>query len=86
MARRKIRNWATIVSDYRRSGETQRGFCLRRKLSVNTLQYHLKRSSPQAADVVAVVPSGFVDLLPTSSGRVELELTLPSGAVLRLRG
>ena len=87
MSRRAKRDWPALIREYQRSGETQRSFCERRKLSVHTLQYHLRGFKSQESEVSSLVASGFIDLSehrPTE--RVELELTLPSGAVLRLRG
>lgn len=87
MSRRSRRDWPALIDEYRRSGETQRYFCERRKLSVHTLQYHLRGSKPQETEVAEVAPSGFIDLSGhRGAERIELELTLPSGAVLRLRG
>lgn len=87
MGRRSKQDWQTLIKDYRRSGETQKSFCKKRKISVHTLQYHLSRSPSQGAALVPVVPSGFIDITsPNQKSPVELELTLPSGAVLRVRG
>ncbi len=87
MPRRAKRDWPALIREYQRSGETQRSFCERRKLSVHTLQYHLRGSKPEACEVSSLVTSGFIDISERRPREhVELELTLPSGAVLRLRG
>ena len=87
MPRRVRRDWVKLVTEYRRSGETQRRFCERRKLSVHTLQYHLSQQKLQTPDTIPATESGFIELpRPSGTERLELELVLPSGAVLRMRG
>ena len=87
MGRRAKQDWQTLIKDYRRSGETQKHFCNKRKISVHTRQYHLSRTPTQVAELASTVPRGFIDVTSSSQvSAVELELTLPSGAVLRLRG
>jgi hypothetical protein len=78
-------DWSRVLKDYHQSGATQRAFCEVRKLSLNTLQYHLQKQRA-SAELTAVAPK-FVELsAPRAPSTVEIEIILPSGAALRLRG
>lgn len=83
--RRSPAEWSKVISRLRRSGETQSSFCERQGLSLATLQYHLKKQRPTPPS--EITPVGFVEVTsPSTKGTVEIELSLPSGAVLRVRG
>jgi hypothetical protein len=82
--RRTDKQWNAILRRFAASGLSIREFCRREGVSLSSLQRrrHLARS-PAA--------TGFVELVPASSPPVSgstwsLELTLPSGVCVRLRG
>lgn len=83
--RRTSLEWSRLLTRYGKSGESQAAFCERHGISLTTLQYHLKKDRFRQS--CEVVPAGFIELSSSSTNsKVELELSLPSGAVLRLRG
>jgi hypothetical protein len=71
-----------LVTEFEASDLGRKAFCEARSISVYTLDYWRKRlrgRGPAAA-------SGFVELTPSADdGRLDIELDLGGGAVLRIR-
>lgn len=83
--RRGEREWAEILRRYESSGVGQRAFCAREGVAPSSLQRWRARQGKSSS-------RRFIDLTPpTSSLRTDdqswsLELSLPSGVTIRLRG
>lgn len=83
--RRTSVEWTKLLARYRKSGKSQSAFCEETGLSLATLQYQLNKERSLSAG--AIVPAHFIELSSNSSdSKVEIELSPPSGAVLRVRG
>ena len=83
--RRTSVEWSKLLARYRKSGESQSAFCDRNGVSLATLHYQLKKEGSLPSG--EIVPATFVELSSnTLDSKVEIELSLPSGAVLRVRG
>ena len=83
---RPQRDWRKLLNEYRKCGTTQRTFCDARKISLNTFQYHLQKERSSSAELAVATPS-FIELSPPAERKsVEIEILLPSGVALRLRG
>jgi hypothetical protein len=82
-ARRTRDDWHRLVKRFDASGLSQKEFCHHEALNENT--FRLWRSRLRAADPT-VVP--FMELLPVPAPETPwtMELELPSGVKLRLRG
>lgn len=84
--RRTAADWQAIVARFRHSGLTQRAFCRRDGIGLTSLQRWCQQYPP-ARDA-------FLDLLPAASDPAaasaavdwSIELVLPHGVILRLRG
>ena len=80
-----------LVEQWQGSGQTQKVFCATHNISVSVLAYWLRRyrdrytESHEAAGFVAVQMAASSDCgsLPGRSSPTALEVSLPSGAVLR---
>ena len=81
--RRTRKQWTEILRRYEASGLSAREFCRREALAVSSLQRWRSR-------IDRVPLAEFVELVPpapaTSSTSWALELSLPNGVCLRLRG
>ena len=82
--RKGQRNWSEVVAAFRKSGTTKKAFCERAGIALSSLSYHLKRE----VESVPAPARRFVELsAPRDSiTGVELEILLPNGTALRLRG
>lgn len=87
--RRTQREWAELVARFRQSGLTLKAFAERENLSLGSLQRWNRRLGGEAqCDFIDVTPQ----TPPTPNGSSQagsdwdLELELPSGLTLRLRG
>lgn len=78
-AHRSKEEWANLISEQRASGESQARFCESRGLSLGAFQYQLKKSRED--DFVELSLPCSAD--PKNQERVEAQLELPGGAVLR---
>lgn len=83
--RRNEQQWAEILGRFEKSGLSSREFCRREGLAVSSLQRWRRRIGPAVqAEFVELVPAPS----PASSSETgwALELSLPNGVCLRLRG
>ncbi|MCB0335140.1 MAG: hypothetical protein KDD62_02510 [Bdellovibrionales bacterium] len=72
--------WRSLIGDWEKSGETQANFCKRHGVSVATFQYWRQKLKK---------PESFIELMPAVSEQRsggEIELELPHGITLRIRG
>jgi hypothetical protein len=80
---RSVADWRILSARYERSGLTQAAFCTREGVALHTFKKHYRSQK------AAVPPSEpFVEVVPRSSAPPgwEVELALPNGARLVLRG
>ena len=74
-------HWRRIVGRWQASGLSQAVFCRRQDIPVWKLAWWRQRLKGQAEDSASLfVP---VEIAPTASSAVELELTLQGGRILR---
>ena len=86
--RRSRSEWEELVVEQAASGLSQRAFCEARDLSVSAFGYHRRRlrksvegnGTAERDDFVAIPLTGGAD------PRIEVELQLSAGVVLRIRG
>ncbi len=81
--RRSAAEWRTLCERFARSGLGVAEFCAREAITESRFKKWYQRSQGAAP------PKGqFIELVPAvpGAGRWEVELELPSGARLRLRG
>jgi hypothetical protein len=72
-----------LVAEFEAGDLGRKAFCAAHSISVNTLDYWRKRVGRDRAPA----PAGFVELSPLAGeGRLEVELDLGGGAVLRIHG
>lgn len=71
-----------LVEAWQNSGQTQKVFCAEHDISVSVLAYWLRRYCDHHAELSDELV-GFVPLHLTDSPASALEVSLPSGAVLR---
>lgn len=74
--------WRSLIRGWERSGETQVKYCRRQGIALATFQYWRKKLKEKGA-------GSFIELVPAvSEGRSnsEIELELPHGIILRIRG
>ena len=81
--RRSRDDWRRLVKQYEAGGLSPKEFCRREGLNENT--FRLYRGRVRSADQG---PAPFVELLPAAAPEPSwsIELDLPGGAKLRLRG
>jgi hypothetical protein len=81
--RRSVAEWRTLCERFDQSGLEVAEFCRREKLAVSSFQQWYPRCTGGA-----VHAAHFVELGPPpgAAGRWELEVELPNGARIRLRG
>lgn len=86
-SRRTASEWRSILADFRRSGLSIEAFCDRESLSKSSFRRWRERLA-EAAPTAS--PASFVELAAPSPsadpGSWTVELELPSGIVLRVRG
>ena len=71
-----------LVAEFEASDLGRKAFCEVRSISVSTLDYWRKR----VRGCAAVAASGFVELTPNAGdGRLDIEVDLGGGTVLRIR-
>ena len=82
-ARRSLAEWRTICEQFARSGLGVEAFCLREQLTVSNFKKWYRRCRREGEQ-----GSQFIELVPPamSTGRWEVEVTLPNGTRLHLRG
>ncbi len=80
--RRNAQEWITLFSDWRRSGESQRGYCRRQGISISAFGYwrmKLKKDSEERQIVkissLASLPATGQNTFIARSGGVLVELT-----------
>ena len=81
--RRSAAEWRTLCERFTRSGLGVAEFCAREAIAESRFKKWYQRSQG------AALPKGqFIELVPAvpGAGRWEVELELPTGARLRLRG
>ena len=83
--RRTEAEWAEILGRFKASGLGRREFCRREGLALSSFQRRCNRAGRPSDR------SAFVELVPSSAPAPaksdwELELSLPNGVCLRLRG
>ena len=71
-----------LVEQWQSSDQLQKAFCAEHNISVSVFAYWLRRYRDQQSDSDDQV-TGFVPIRMAVSDSVALEVTLPSGAVLR---
>ena len=71
-----------IVEQWQGSGQTQKVFCAEHDLSVSVLAYWLRRYRDRYTDS-SDPAAGFVAVQMATSNPTALEVSLPSGVVLR---
>ncbi|WKN41682.1 IS66 family insertion sequence element accessory protein TnpA [Tunicatimonas pelagia] len=71
-----------VVEAWQSSGQTQKAFCAAHNISVSVLAYWLRRYRDHHVDE-SDESVGFVPVRMDVSGPAALEVSLPSGAVLR---
>jgi hypothetical protein len=81
-SRRSAREWRSLISRQERSGLSQAAFCEREGIALATFAKWKRRVKARAA------AAEFVEVTPRSESVEgwELEVTLPKGVVLRVRG
>jgi hypothetical protein len=80
---RSAADWRTIRARYERSGLTQAAFCTREGVALHTFKKHYRTQS-----AAVLPPEQFVEVVPrppTHPGW-EMELTLPNGVRIVMRG
>jgi hypothetical protein len=80
---RSVAQWRAIVARYERSGLPQAAFCTREGIALHSFKKHYRRHKPgeAARGQFVAVP------VPASPSREwEVELTLPNGVRLAMRG
>ena len=84
--RRSESEWAEILRRFESSGLTVRAFCRRHGLSLSSFQrWRSRLGSASPAEFVELVPTtAATPAVPTSAWW--LEIALPNGVQLRLRG
>ena len=89
--RRSRDEWARLFSEQAESGLSQRAFCEARHLSVSTFGNAKRRARAGAGVSASGVGDDFVPVIfdteasVPATGRWDIELTLGSGVVLRIR-
>jgi hypothetical protein len=80
--RRSLAEWRTICEQFARSGLEVEAFCLREQLTVSTFKKWYRRclKEPRGGQFIELVPPAM------GTGRWEVEVTLPNGTRLHLRG
>jgi hypothetical protein len=81
--RRSAAEWRGIIERYRQSGMGMKEFCAQEGLRVGTFEQWYRRTrsaAPRRGQFVEVQP------LPALAGPWAVEVELPSGVRLRLRG
>lgn len=75
--------WRTLCERFTQSGLGVAAFCAREQLAVSSFQHWYRRCQQRASG-----PGQFIALaaVPPARGDWEVELELPNGARLRLRG
>ena len=71
-----------LVEEWQGSGQTQKAFCVEQDISVSVFAYWLRRYRDQQGSSSDQV-TGFVPVHTAVSDSTALEVSLPSGAVLR---
>ena len=81
--RHSLAEWRTICEQFARSGLGIEEFCLREKLTVSNFKKWYRRCRRERQQ-----SSQFIELVPpaTVAGRWEVEVSLPNGTRLHLRG
>lgn len=81
--RRLKSEWEQIIKEWEASGVSQPQFCISRGVALSTLQYWRKKLKRESQ-------ANFVELVPTplasNESNKEIELVLPHGIVLRVKG
>jgi len=81
--RRSLAEWRTICEQFARSGLGVEEFCLREQLTVSNVKKwyrRCRREDQQGSQFIEVVPPAM------GTGRWGVEVSLPNGARLHLRG
>jgi putative transposase len=81
--RRSLTEWRTICEQFARGGLGVEEFCLREKLTVSNFKKwsrRCRREGQQSGQFIELVPPAL------GTGRWEVEITLPNGTRLHLRG
>jgi hypothetical protein len=81
--RRNLAEWRTICERFARSGLGAEEFCLREKLTVSSFKKWYRRclgNEQKRSQFVELVPP------PMAAGQGEVEVALPNGSRLHLRG
>jgi len=86
--RRSAEEWAQIIKDFRSSDLSRAAFCRRERVSTSSLDRWEAKLGSTAEDsfVELPVPGELGDERVESESGIALEVELPSGVVLRLRG
>jgi transposase-like protein len=77
--------WEREVSEYRKSGKRQIDYARERGISASQLNYWLRRLGEEKPGFVELYPEG-VSKRGNVQSSIELELSLPGGVLLRMRG
>ena len=86
--RRSASEWEGLVAEQAASGLSQRVFCEARELSVSAFGYHRRRVRNGGEGSGTAGRANFV-AMPLTAGvdpKVEVELQLGAGVILRIRG
>lgn len=80
---RSTADWQAILGRYERSGLQQAAFCMREGIALHTFKKHYRRYKAGA-----LTAGQFVEVSPPAAPRQEweLELALPNGVRLQVRG
>ena len=85
--RRSSQEWARLVDKFRQSGLTQVEFCRRKDLRLSSLQRWCQRFPAAREAFIELAPPAIEAKTGSETGTSWLvELELPNGGVLRLRG
>jgi len=81
--RRSLAEWRTLCERFARSGLDVAEFCSREQLTLSSFKKWYRRcreGEPQGSQFIELVPP------PAARGRWEVEVALPNGTRLHLRG
>ncbi len=80
MQKRLESEWRKLVVSWEKSGESQSKYCKSRGIALATFQYWRKKLKGSS-------PGAFLELIPQVSEESKvIELELPHGIILRVRG
>lgn len=88
--RRTRAQWSALLEQYGESAQTQTAFCAARGLAISSFTRALRRA--REGDVVVAPANAFVPVMvdsaapATPSSAWDVELTVGTGIVLRIRG